>query len=106
MNSIKQIGVVCYGNIVRSQILSLYLKKFLREAGLNNIRVYSIGTAKYEAYPDTPIRINEVKDKLKERGVNANPKRNYWTEDGKKKLKLSNIILVADDDRKKDILER
>ena len=87
--NIRQIGVVCYGNIARSQILGIYINKFLKEAYINNIRVYSIGTAEYEAYPDTPIRIKEVKYKLKGRGVNVKPIRNFWTEEGQEQLETS-----------------
>ncbi len=105
MKSINKIGVVCYGNIARSQILGIYLDRLLKEEGLN-IEVYSVGTAPYEAYPDTPIRIKEVEEKLKERGINVKPKRNYWNEKARKKLEISDIILVADEDRKKDIPER
>ena len=104
--NIAQIGVVCYGNIARSQILGIYLDKFLKELGLNSIRVYSVGTAPYEAYPDTPIRIKEVEDKLRERGLDVKPRRNHWTEESKKQLALSDIIFVADADRKRDVLDR
>lgn len=106
MRYINQIGVVCYGNIARSQVLGIYLKKFLNEAGLGRIEVYSIGTALYDEFPNTPSLISEVEEKLKERGVNIKPKRNHWTEEGKEKLCLSNIILVADENRKKDIVDR
>lgn len=44
--------------------------------------------------------------KLRERGVNVKPKRNHWTEESKKQLELSDIIIVADEDRKRDILDR
>lgn len=101
--SIKQVGVVCYGNIVRSQILGKYLSIFLRDIG---IEVYSIGTAPYGVYPDTPIRIKEVEERLRKRGINVQVKRNHWTEEGERKLRLSDIILVADGGRKRDILER
>ena len=104
--NIKQISVICYGNIARSQILGIYLNKFLKEVGIKNIEVYSAGTAPYEAYPDTPIRMREVEKKLIDRGVNVKPKRNYWTEEVRKKLESSDIILVADEARKKDILDR
>ncbi|MCK5282794.1 MAG: hypothetical protein KAK00_05275 [Nanoarchaeota archaeon] len=44
MRNIKQIGVVCFGNIARSQILGIYLRKYLSDKG-SRIRVYSLGTA-------------------------------------------------------------
>ena len=104
--NITQVGVVCYGNIARSQILGIYLRECLARAGLSGIRVYSVGTAPYEAYPNTPALIREVKEKLKERGLNANPKRNHWTGEAKEQLELSDIILVADEDRKKEVIGR
>lgn len=104
--SIRQIGVVCYGNIARSQVLGIYLKKFLNDEGINNVRVYSVGTAPYEAFPDTPVLIREVGEKLKERGVNSTPRRNSWTEESRKELGLSDIILVADEKRKKEVMGR
>lgn len=106
MKPIKQIGLVCYGNIARSQVLGIYLIKFLNEAGINTIRVYSVGTAPYETYPTTPQLIKEVEEKLKERGVNIKPRRNHWTEESKKQLEFSDIILVADENRKKDVIDR
>ena len=102
----KQIGVVCYGNIARSQVLGIYLKKFLNEEGIRNVRVYSVGTAPYEAYPNTPELIKEVKEKLKERGVFVKPKRNCWSDAAEMELKKSDVILAADKERKNDVISR
>jgi len=106
MNHIKQISVVCYGNIARSQILGIYLNEFLKIAGFNDIEVYSAGTAPYETYPETPRLIKEVEDKLREIGINAKPERTPWSDEVRKKLELSDIILVADEERKKEVIER
>lgn len=104
--NIRQIGVVCYGNIARSQVLGIYLDKSLKEIGIGNIRVYSVGTAPYEAFPNTSILIREVGEKLKERRINVAPRRNPWTEESRKELELSDIILVADENRKKEVTDR
>ncbi len=104
--NIRQVGVVCYGNIARSQILGIYLDKSLKDIGISGIRVYSVGTAPYEAFPNTPVLIKEVEEKLKERGVNFKPRRNHWTEESRRKLELSDIVLVADENRKRDVIDR
>ena len=105
MKPIKQIVLVCYGNIARSQVLGIYLKKFLKDEGLN-IRVYSVGTAPYEKYPNTPELIKEVEEKLKERKVYVKPKRNCWSDDAEKELKKSEVILAADKERKMEVISR
>lgn len=105
MMPIKQIGLVCYGNIARSQVLGIYLKEHLKEGGLN-IRVYSVGTAPYEKYPNTPELLKEVEEKLKERKIYVKPKRNCWGKSAETKLKKSGIILAADKERKKEVISR
>ena len=47
-----------------------------------------------------------MEEKLKERGVNVKPRRNHWTEESRRELELSDIVLVADEDRKKDVIDR
>ena len=102
MMPIKQIGLVCYGNIARSQVLGIYLKKCFGEEGLN-IRVYSVGTAQYKKFPNTPQLLKEVEGKLKERKIYIKPKRNCWSKSAETELKKSDIILAADKERKKEV---
>ena len=105
MKKIRQISLVCYGNIARSQVHGIYLKKFLKDKGLN-VKVYSVGTAPYEKYPNTPELIKEVEEKLKERKIYAKPKRNCWSDDAERELKKSDVILTADKGRKMDVISR
>ena len=77
----------------------------MKDEGLN-IRVYSVGTAPYEKYPNTPELIKEVEEKLKERKVYVKPKRNCWSDDSEKELKKSDVILAADKERKNEVISR
>lgn len=106
MQAIKQIGLVCYGNIARSQVLGIYLKKILNEKGITNVRIYSVGTAPYGKYPNTPELIKEVEEKLKERKIYAKPKRNCWSGEAEIELKKSDVILAADKERKMEVISR
>lgn len=103
---IRQVGVVCYGNIARSQVLGIYLNKSLKEIGIGNIKVYSVGTAPYEACPDTPKLIKEVEEKLRKRKIYVKPKRNCWSKRAETELKKSEVILAADKERKSEVISR
>ena len=106
MKTIKQIGLVCYGNIARSQVLGIYLRKFLDEEGISNVRVYSVGTAPYEKYPNTQELIKEVEEKLKERKIYVKPKRNCWSIEAERELRKSEVILAANKKIKKEVMSR
>ncbi len=99
-------GIVCYGNIVRSQLLGIYIAAFLKKRGNKDIKVYSAGTAPDNEFPDTPIRIKEVEDKLKEKGISAKPKRTSWSPAVAKRLRASDVILVADQAIKEEVSEK
>lgn len=99
---IKRVSLVCFGNIARSQVLSVYVRKFLKEEG-KKIDVYSAGTAPYSAYPNTPQLITEVEEKLADRGIKSKIKRNPWSKKKEMELRLSDLILVADEKIKKGL---
>lgn len=103
MTKISRVGVVCYGNIARSQVLSVYVEKFLKESRKKGAEIYSAGTALREAFPNEKILIKEVEEKLANREIKTKIKRNPWTKKVQNKLQTADLILVADSKIKKDL---
>jgi len=102
-NAIK-ISIVCYGNIARSQILDKYLVCRLKKLGVC-AEVFSCGTAPRQAYPNDAELLEDVHRKLFLRGLDVKLHRNWYNEKAAENIKASDIILVADKERKKNIIE-
>ena len=100
-----KISVVCHGNIARSQILHHYLAEYAKRADLP-LELFSCGTAPREAYPDANRLLSEVRDELKRRGVKTHVERNPFDDAAKQRLIDSDIILVADANRRRELLTR
>ncbi|RKX33794.1 MAG: hypothetical protein DRP71_09305 [Verrucomicrobia bacterium] len=100
-----KISIVCHGNVARSQILHHYLAEYAGRSSLD-IDLFSCGTAPIDAYPDVDLLLDEVKDELKRRGLNGPVKRNVLDEEALQILLGSDLILVADMDRRQEVLSR
>ena len=98
-----KISVICHGNIARSQILHHYLDDYAAKASLS-IDLFSCGTAPLEAYPDSDDLLADVQSELKRRGLNASVKRNVLDEEAQQHLVDSDVVLVADVNRKQEVL--
>ena len=98
-----KVSTVCHGNVARSQILHHYLAEYADRA-LLTIDLFSCGTAPIDAYPEIDRLLVNVQRELRRRGLNGCVKRNILDEEALQHLVSSDLILVADMERKKEIL--
>ena len=101
-----KIAVICHGNIARSQILKTYLTSLLQKSGLADVSVLSAGTAPSDAYPHAARLLQEVETNLTNRGFPAHLRRTVWSKAVEDDVATSDLILVADEDRKNEVRER
>jgi len=100
-----KVSTVCHGNVARSQILHHYLAEYAERSSLD-IDLFSCGTAPIDAYPGVDLLLDEVKSELRRRGIKGSVKRNVLNEEALEHLLDSDLILVADMDRRQEVLSR
>jgi protein-tyrosine-phosphatase len=100
-----RMGIVCHGNIARSQVLHHYLDREVRARNLP-VTLTSCGTAERDAYDSVEELLADVGDALRKRGVEPRVERTWWSEEARKQLLGADWILAADEDRKQDLLDR
>ncbi|MBT3274411.1 MAG: sulfatase-like hydrolase/transferase [Spirochaetales bacterium] len=100
-----KVSFVCHGNIARSQVLHQYMAKYASVIPLN-IDLFSCGTAARDTYPNADILLNEVRMELRKRGLHGPVERNVLDDEAVRHLIDSDLILVADMARKKEVLSR
>ena len=100
-----KVSVICHGNIARSQILHHYLAHYADEASIR-LDLFSCGTAPVDAFPDVERMLSDVRSELKRRGLNVTVERNTLDEEARQRLEGSDLILVADSERKGEVLSR
>lgn len=100
-----KVSIVCHGNIARSQILHHYLAEYVDRASLNT-DLFSCGTAPIDAYPEFDLLLADVEKELRRRGLKGQVKRNILDEETLQHLVDSDLILVADAARKREILSQ
>ncbi len=100
----KKIAAICHGNILRSQVLDLFLKYQSQRSSLD-LDVYSAGIAPEEFYPHTKQLLAEIECELKRRGVFLSPERKIWNLETERKVLESNVIIAADEETRKTVLE-
>ncbi len=100
-----KVSVVCHGNIARSQVLHHYLAEYAGRESLD-LDLYSCGTATLDAYPNYVSLLDEVRNELRRRGLKGLVHRNVLDDESLQHLLDSDLILVADRDRRKEVLAR
>jgi len=100
-----KVSIVCHGNIARSQVLQHYLAEHAGRRSMD-IDLYSCGTAPLDAYPNADLLLDEVRDELRKRGLNRPVLRNVLDDESLQHLLGSDLILVADSNRRKEVLAR
>lgn len=98
-------SLVCHGNIARSQILNHYLAEHALRASLK-IELFSCGTAPREAYPEAERLLIEVRNELKRRGLKTHVERTTLDDEAKHHLANSDLILAADENRRRELITR
>ena len=100
-----KISVICHGNIARSQILHHYLERYAQDAG-TDVDVFSCGTASAETYPNAQQLLLEVQNMLRLRGLDVVARRNVLNNEALSRLSESDLVLVADEERRREVLSR
>jgi len=96
---------VCHENIARSQVLHHYLEHYARAHDLG-LDVFSCGTGLEDTYIDVPARLSEVQTRLDERGLDATVERTWWSDASAERLQQCDVVLVAEEARRQDVLSR
>lgn len=97
--------IICYGNILRSQVLEQYLRYYSKKGNIK-IKLHSAGVAKLEEFPNTKELLSEIYQELTKRNIPSSLKRNTWSKDIEQKIITADIILVADNKIKTSVIEK
>ncbi len=97
--------IVCYGNILRSQVLEQYLRYYAKLYGIE-LLPNSAGIAGKEEFPDKTKLFQEISNELDRRGIPHNLHRNPWDSDVERTISESCIVICADQIVKATVLER
>ena len=97
--------IICYGNILRSQVLEKYLRHYSKKNNIK-LKVYSAGVSKWSEFKSARKLLNEVNNELKKRNVQYPLRRRTWNKHVERKIKNADIVLVADNGIKSTVLER
>jgi len=97
--------LVCYGNILRSQVLEQYLR-YYSSLGNININLYSAGVAEPSEFPDKEKLFTEIRQELNKRNIPFSLHRNAWSKEVEEKINFADIVICADKEIRKKVLER
>lgn len=97
--------LICYGNILRSQVLEQYLKHYTKLFNID-IHISSAGVAKWEEFPNTKELLLEVQEELNNRNIANSLNRNAWSNEVEAKIVKSDIVICADSSVKQMVTER
>ncbi|MCD6323100.1 MAG: hypothetical protein J7L77_08755, partial [Clostridiales bacterium] len=97
--------LICYGNILRSQVLEQYLRHYAKLWDIQ-ITFYSAGIAKWDEFPNTSNLLVEVHRELQKRSISCFLQRNTWSNEVENSIISADIVLCADTTVKKKVLER
>ena len=100
-----QVMLICHGNIARSQVLEHYLRQRLAQLDVD-AALFSCGTAPAEAYAHADALLRDVQEQLDQRGVDAVVERTPWSAQVAETVSQSDVVLVADEARRQDVLTR
>ncbi|MCK5758763.1 MAG: hypothetical protein KAH14_06690 [Clostridiales bacterium] len=97
--------LICYGNILRSQVLEQYLQHYAKLWDIQ-LTFYSAGIARRDEFPNTGDLLVEVHHELQKREIACSLQRNAWSNEVENKIISADIVLCADTSVKKKVLER
>lgn len=87
-----KLALICYGNILRSQVL----EQFLRYYSKDYLEFFSAGVAGSDEFPDEKELLDGIGCELDKRCIPHRLCRNTWNENTAKELLSCPIILCAD----------
>ncbi|MCK5811643.1 MAG: hypothetical protein KAG94_01975 [Clostridiales bacterium] len=97
--------IICYGNILRSQVLEQYLRYYSKQWDLT-IEFYSAGISESDEFPNTKKLLTEIYKELQSRNIPCSLQRNAWNKDVETEIISSVLVICADNKVKSTILER
>ena len=100
-----RIAVICHGNIARSQTLHHYLTRELAQLQIP-ADIFSCGTATSQSYSQDKELLAEVQQNLTARGLDVIVERTCWSDQATQRVADSDIVLVADRNRRAEVLKR
>lgn len=104
-NNPQKIMIVCYGNILRSQVLDQYMSMYIRKHNLD-LHILSAGVAPPEEFTEKEKLFKEIADELDKRGIPHNLHRNPWNQHIQEQAADTSLILCADFQIKTTVIER
>ena len=104
--------IICYGNILRSQVLEKYLRHYSKQKKLK-LNIYSAGVSQWSEFKRASKLLKEVKAELKKRnivcflrnkidyfGADGQPDRKRksksWNSKTEKEISNADIVLASD----------
>jgi len=87
--------IICYGNILRSQVLEQYLKHYANLWNLD-INFYSAGVAKQDEFTNKDLLLKEISQQLLKRKIKHSLKRTPWSKQVEEKILSADVVLFAD----------
>lgn len=105
INIINNMVIICYGNILRSQVLEQYLKYYanIRQFDLG---VFSAGVAAPEEFPDKDKLYKEISSELDKRNLPYSLHRNPWDSYVEEKVLAADMVICADSYVREEVLKR
>lgn len=105
LNKANSIVLICYGNILRSQVLEQYLRHY---AGLWEIDkdFFSAGVASADEFPDKEILYDEISTELDKREIPHSLNRNPWDSLVEYKASEADVVICADAHVRAEVLKR
>jgi len=97
--------VICYGNILRSQVLEQYLRHYSILWNID-INFYSAGVAKQDEFTNEDSLLKEISQQLLKRKIKHSLQRNPWNKKVEEKVLAADIVIFADNKVKKIALEK
>ena len=103
-----KIATVCAGNLLRSNVLALLLRRGFGERSDRRVEVYSTGISPREEHPDSEVRavLGQIEAALARRGVAAKLVRNPWSAEAERRLLEMDATLVATEEVGRVVAER
>jgi len=104
-NKVQNWVIICYGNILRSQVLEQYLRHYSTLWNID-INFYSAGVANKDEFTNEQSLLKEISQQLLKRQIKYSLHRDAWNKKVEEKILTADIILFADNKVKTIALER
>lgn len=103
-SQVKMIGIICKGNILRSQVLQQYLQRNFRIANIPE-EVFSCGISE-DSYENEHELLREVEKELQARGILATLSRRKWDQQVAKMVSKCGILFVPDRETMQQVIKK